>query len=175
MPVVLCAMPNFSGISNSLRLHGLQPARLLCPWGFSRQEYWGGLPCSPPGDLPNPEIKPSSPTMQMDSLLTEPPGKPMNTGAGSLTLLQGIFPTQESSWGLVHCRRSLYQLSYQGCLLGIILKMTVEYVLQKSQSPTSKYGGIGAFKWQPSNWDSKFLMVAIWLNALFFFFNSQIT
>ena len=134
VPVVLCAVPSFSGISNSLTLRGLQPARLLCPWGFSRQEYWGGLPCSPPGDLPNPEIKPSSPTLRMDSLLTEPPGKPMNTGVGSLTLLQGIFPTQESSWGLMHCRWSIYQLSYQGCLLGIILKMTVEYVLQRNHS-----------------------------------------
>ena len=134
VPVVLCAVPSFPGLSYSLTLRGLQPARLLCPWGFSRQEYWGGLPCSPPGDLPNPEIKPSSPTLRMDSLLTEPPGKPMNTGVGSLTLLQGIFPTQESSWGLMHCRWSLYQLSYQGCLLGIILKMTVEYVLQRNHS-----------------------------------------
>ena len=38
----------------------------------------------------------------------------MNTGVGSLSLLQGIFLTQESSWGLLHCRRILYQLSYQG-------------------------------------------------------------
>ena len=30
------------------------------PMGFSRQEYWGGLPCPPPGDLPNPGIKPES-------------------------------------------------------------------------------------------------------------------
>ena len=34
--------------------------RLLCPWGFSRQEYWSGFPCFPPGDLPNPGIKPRS-------------------------------------------------------------------------------------------------------------------
>ena len=37
-----------------------------------------------------------------------------NTGMGSLSLLQGIFPTQESNWGLLHCRQILYQLSYQG-------------------------------------------------------------
>ena len=37
-----------------------------------------------------------------------------NTGVGSLSLLQGIFPTQESNWGLPHCRRILYQLSYGG-------------------------------------------------------------
>ena len=53
----------------------IQPARLLCPWGFSRQEYQSGLPCPPPGDLPNPTIKPRSPTMHTDSLWTEPPGK----------------------------------------------------------------------------------------------------
>ena len=37
-----------------------------------------------------------------------------NIGVGSLSLLQGIFPTQESSQGFLHCRRILYQLSYQG-------------------------------------------------------------
>ena len=42
------------------------------------------------------------------------PGKPMNTGVGSLSLLPRIFPTQESNWGLLHCRRILYQLNYQG-------------------------------------------------------------
>ena len=35
-------------------------ARLLCPWGFSRQEYWSGLPCAPLGDLPKPGIEPTS-------------------------------------------------------------------------------------------------------------------
>ena len=44
--------------------------------GFSRQEYWSGLPCPPPGDLPDPEIKPRSPTLQADSLPSEPQGKP---------------------------------------------------------------------------------------------------
>ena len=34
------------------------PARLLCPWGFSKQEYWSGLPCPPPGDRPSPQIEP---------------------------------------------------------------------------------------------------------------------
>ena len=37
-----------------------------------------------------------------------------NTGVGSLSFLQGIFPTQESNWGLLHCRWILYQLSCQG-------------------------------------------------------------
>ena len=55
-----------------------------------------------------------SPALQVDFLPPEPPGKPKNTDVGSLSLLQGIFPTQESKQGLLHCRRTLYQLSYQG-------------------------------------------------------------
>ena len=39
------------------------------PMAFSRQEYWSGLPCPPPGDLPDPRIKPRSPPLQADSLL----------------------------------------------------------------------------------------------------------
>ena len=57
----------------------LWPARLLCPWGFSRQEYWSGLPCPPPGDLPSPEIKPRSTSLRADSLPSEPPGKPIQS------------------------------------------------------------------------------------------------
>ena len=74
--------------------------------GFSRQEYWSGLPCPPPGDLPNSGIKTRCP--QADALLSEPPGKPKNTGVGSLSLLQRIFPTQELDWDLLHCRQTLY-------------------------------------------------------------------
>ena len=44
--------------------------------GFSRQEYQTVLPCPPPGDLPDPGVEPGSPTLQADSLLSEPPGKP---------------------------------------------------------------------------------------------------
>ena len=44
--------------------------------GFSRQEYWSGLPFPSPGDLPNPEIELESPTLQADALTSEPPKKP---------------------------------------------------------------------------------------------------
>ena len=44
--------------------------------GFSRQEYWSGLPFPSAGDLPDPGIEPGSPALQADSLPTEPPGKP---------------------------------------------------------------------------------------------------
>ena len=43
--------------------------------GFSRQEYWSGLPFPSPGDLPDPGIKPRSPTLEADALTSEPPGK----------------------------------------------------------------------------------------------------
>ena len=55
-----------------------------------------------------------SPTLQVDTLPAEPQGKPKNTGVGSLSPLQGIFLTQELNRGLLHCRRILYQLSYEG-------------------------------------------------------------
>ena len=71
---------------------------------FSRPEYWRGYPLPSPGDLTNPGIKPGSPTLQVDSLPAEPQGKHTNTWVGSLPLLQTIFPTQESSQGLLHRR-----------------------------------------------------------------------
>ena len=93
------------------------------PW----QEYCSGLPFPSPGDLPNSGIKPGSPTLQADSLLSKPPGKPLNTGVGSLSLLQGIFPTQESNQDLLYCRWIIYQLSYQRSLMdgGLLWMITV--------------------------------------------------
>ena len=81
---------------------------------ISRPEHWSGEPFPSPGDLPNPEIEPRSPALWVDSLPAEPQGKPKNTGVGSLSLLQQIFPTQELNQGLLHCRQVLYQLSYEG-------------------------------------------------------------
>ena len=63
----------------SLPVHGGLHV-VLCPCGFSRQEYWNGLPCPPPGDLPNPGIEPRSPALQADSLPAEPHGKIQNVG-----------------------------------------------------------------------------------------------
>ena len=86
-------------------------------------------------DLPDPGIEPVSPALAGRFFTTEPPGKPlkerccavlscsvlsdslpMNTGVGSLSLLQGIFPTQKSNRGFLHCRQICQQLSYQGSL-----------------------------------------------------------
>ena len=64
-----------SVMSDSLLPHGLQHASLCCPWGFFSQGYWSGLPCPPPGDLPDPEIESRSPALEAHSLPSEPPGK----------------------------------------------------------------------------------------------------
>ena len=84
-----------------------------------------------PGDLPNPGTEPRSPSFQADSLPAEPQGKPKNTGVGSLSFLQWIFSTQESNWGLLHCRQILYQLIYQG--------MSVQFSLFAQSCPVVCY------------------------------------
>ena len=106
---------------NSEKMKVTQSCPALCdPMGciqsmeFSMPEYWSGYPIPSPGDLPNPRIKPRSPALQVDSLPAEPQGKPKDTGVGFLSLLQGIFPTQGSNLGCLHCRRIFCQLSYQG-------------------------------------------------------------
>ena len=68
-----------------VKVKSLSHARLfVTPWtvayqvplsmGFSRQEYWSGLPSPSPGDLPNSGIEPRSPTLQVDALTSDPPG-----------------------------------------------------------------------------------------------------
>ena len=76
-------------------------------------------------------------------------GKPKNTGVSSLSLLQGIFLTQESNWGLLHCRQILYQLSYPPtCALVIrtfalvILKLKSDLILKELMAKNHSYHSI---------------------------------
>ena len=72
---------------------------LMTPWtiacqtplsmGFSRQEYWNGLPFPSPGDLPDPGIKPRSPALQADSLPTEIRGKPKTLASSPRSVCVG--------------------------------------------------------------------------------------
>ena len=78
----------------------------------ARTPEWLAMPSSRGSSPPRGRTRSSA--LQVDSLLIEPPEKPKNTGVGSLSLLQGNFPTQESKPGLLHCRQILYCLSYQG-------------------------------------------------------------
>ena len=80
-PDSLCLVTRSCLVLDSLQSHGLQPASLPCPPGFSRPEYWSGLPCPSPGDFPNPGIEPRAPALQVDSLPSEPPGKPRSSGS----------------------------------------------------------------------------------------------
>ena len=94
--------------SRSVMSHSLQPHGLYSPWNPPDQSTGVGKPFPSPGTLPNPGIEPRSPALQADSVPAEPHRKPKNAGVGSLTLLQRIFPTQESNWSLLHCRQILY-------------------------------------------------------------------
>ena len=97
-----------------------RPHGLYSPWNFPGQNTGVGSHSPSPGDLPNPGIEPKSPVLGANSLPTEPPRKPSkNTGVGSLSLLQQIFPTQEWNRGLLHCRRIHCQLSHQEASSGL--------------------------------------------------------
>ena len=72
---------------------------------------WVAFPFS--GGSSKPKDRTQISRIVANSLAAEPQGKPKKTGVGSLSLLQGVFPTQESNWGLLHCRRIIYQLSYE--------------------------------------------------------------
>ena len=87
--------------------------------------------------------------MQVDSLPAELSGKPKNTGVGSLSLLQEIFPTQGLKPGLLHYRQILYQLNYQG---------SSEHVVSSSNFETSvlQFGKV-------------FVVVDLFLTVLFCF------
>ena len=80
---------------------------------FSRPEYWSGQPFSSLGDLPDPGIELGSLSLQVDSLPAESQRKPKTTEVGSLSLLQGIFPTQELNQDLLHWQPDSLPLSCQ--------------------------------------------------------------
>ena len=114
--LLLCAAFSHSGVSNCLQPQWAVAHQGPLSMGIlqTRILEWAAMPSS--GDLPNPGIEPGTPLLQMGVLPSELPRKPKNTAMGSLSLLQGLFPTQKSNQGLLHCRQILYQLSYQGNL-----------------------------------------------------------
>ena len=121
----LCSGHHFCWVYMKLKMLVAQFYLTLCdpmdcsPPGFSvrgslqaRILEWIAMPSS--RGPPDPGIEPRFPALQLDSLPSEIPGKPKNTGVGSLSRLQQIFPTQESNRDLPHCRWILYQLNCQG-------------------------------------------------------------
>ena len=88
------------GVSDSSQPCELEPANPLF-MGFSRQEYWSGLPFPPPGDLPNPGIQPESPespALAGRFFTTEPPGLP---ALGCVTYKMGIITILPTSRAVV--------------------------------------------------------------------------
>ena len=88
-----CGLPGFS-------VHGIFQARVL----------GSGLPFPSPGDLPNPGIEPGSPVLQAEALAPEPPGKPKNTGVGSLSLADLPNPGIEPGSPALQADSSLTEL-----------------------------------------------------------------
>ena len=129
---------------------------------FSRPEYWSGLPCLHPGDLPNPGINPRSPILPADSLPAEPQEKPKNTGVGSLSLLQGIFLTQGSNPGLPHCRQILYPLSHKGSHIISIESRNCLVQLAWRKQRGESHMSTNQCKWSSGTRTGK----AVWLGAL---------
>ena len=113
---------------------------LYSPWNSLGQNTGLGSLSLLQGNLPNPGIKPSSPTLQAYSLPAEPQGMSKNTGVGSLSLLQQIFPTQESNRGLLHCRQILSQLSYEGSTIVTFHK------IKSNNTHTNTYSSAAHFR-----------------------------
>ena len=140
-----------SVVSDPQRPHGLQPTRLLHPWDFPGKSTGVGCHCL----LRDTKIfiyiyiciymvkveRSESCSVVSDSLQPHGLSSPcnslgQNTGVGSLSLLQGIFPTQGSNPGLSHCSRIIYQLSHKGS------PRILEWVVYPFSSGSS----------QPRNW-----------------------
>ena len=79
--------------------------------GFSRQENWSGLPFPAPGDLSDPGIKPGSPALQADSLLTELPGKPRYYSGSNHSFTTPGWVVSCVLWPCI-CHLSSYSLSF---------------------------------------------------------------
>ena len=96
-------------MSNSLRPH-----QLYSPWDALGQNtgYWVAFPFSRGSSQHRNQTEVSLIAGGFFNHLGHKKSK--NDGVGNLSLLQGIILTQESNWGLLHCRQILYQLSYQG-------------------------------------------------------------
>ena len=79
--------------------------------GYSRQEYWSGVPFPSPGDLPDPGIQPRSPALQAEALPTEPPGKPKE--CIDMVILTLTVIEMENTFGLLFLSSSLIQMSFK--------------------------------------------------------------
>ena len=97
---------------------------------FSRQEYWSGLLCCPPGDLPNPGIEPGSPALLADSLASEPQGKSKTEEFPdcSLKARAPCYIPISSMWGLQCSTSSAKLIFLRAVLMWTIFRAFIEFV-----------------------------------------------
>ena len=104
----------------TLRPHGLQLTRLPLSMGFSRQEYWSGLPCPPPGDLPGPGIEPTS--------LTSP------ALAGRFFITSTIWEAPVRALAMHNCEMEYILLHPSGeLLMQVLTLMRTQFELEESE------------------------------------------
>ena len=100
---LLSAELNRSAVSDSLQSHGLQPARLFCPWDFPGKNT--GVGCHPfPGDLPDPGIKPTSPALAGRFFTTAPPGKHVTASLFGVVNVMYVYMHEEKD---LRCKQFL--------------------------------------------------------------------
>ena len=118
-----------------MKVKSLSRVRLFAtPWtvaykappsmGFSRQEYWSALPFPSPGDLPYPGIEPGSPTLQADTLTSEPPGKPIVRYYSAIKR-KGLFHGWLSPWVQRNWGQGWLTMSYAWINLHLVQGSTV--------------------------------------------------
>ena len=87
---------------------------LLCPWRFSRQEYWSGLPCPPPGDLPTQGLNPGLQHYRQILYQLSHQGSPRTLECVAYPFCRGSFQARNQTGVSCTAGRFFYQLSYQG-------------------------------------------------------------
>ena len=139
---------------DSLQPHGLLAHQSPLSLGFSRQGYWSGLPCPPPGHLPDPGIKPMLPALQAGSLLLSHLGSPstiapppngwtldkipkeMGTPDHLTCLLRNLYAGQEATVRTGHGTTDLFQTGKgvrQGCILSpCLFNLYAQYIMRNA-------------------------------------------
>ena len=91
--------------------------------GFFRQEYWSGLPFPSPGDLPNPGVKPRSPTLWTHTLPSEPPGKPKDALYSPNKLFPDILIPPKKKISTENFSLNLCHIVFKNVLLSLLLNI----------------------------------------------------
>ena len=116
-------------------VHGIFFFFFFLSMGFSRREYWRGLPFPSPRDLPDPGIKPGSPALYAEALPSKPPGKSPPTHRKVLSLVSLVFFNQQESFDVL-TTRSLLHISYILWLLSCLFEaVTQSYLSSGLNSP----------------------------------------